>query len=80
MQGFSFFGPIVGGSRTAATSRMEHFVIIVNGQRLPAVNYYHNELHLGSCSSPISASANKRELGKDRSITLHYFHPLTVRG
>ena len=31
MQGFSFFGPIVGGSRTAATSKMEHFVIIVNG-------------------------------------------------
>ena len=41
-----------GGSRTAATSKMELFVIIVNG-------YYHKVLHLGCCSSPRSASANK---------------------
>ena len=37
-----------GGSRTAATSKMERFVIIVN--------YYHKALHLGCCSSPRSAS------------------------
>ena len=30
-----------GGSKTAATSKIEHFVIIVN------------ELHLGCCSSPL---------------------------
>ena len=41
-----------GGSRTAATSKMECFVIIVNG----AVNYYHKALHLGRCSSPRSVS------------------------
>ena len=34
-----------GGSRTAATSNMEHSVIIVN-----------KEFHLGCCSSPRSAS------------------------
>ena len=38
-----------GGSRTAATSKMERFVIIVNG-------YYHKVLHLGCCSSPRSTS------------------------
>ena len=38
-----------GGSRTAATSKMERFVIIVN------VNYYHRALHLGWWS----ASGNK---------------------
>ena len=36
------------GSRTAATSKME----------LEAVNYYHKALHLGCCSSPISASGS----------------------
>ena len=30
-----------GGSRTAATSKMERFVIIVNGWKLGAVNFYH---------------------------------------
>ena len=25
---------------------------------LPAINYYHKALHLGCCSSPISASGN----------------------
>ena len=45
-----------GGSRTAATSKMERFVIIVNGWKLEAVNYYHKVLHLGYCSSPRSAS------------------------
>ena len=29
-----------------------------NSWRLLAVNYYHKALHLGCCSSPISASAN----------------------
>ena len=38
-----------GGSRTAATSKMERFVIIVNG--------FHEGLHLGCCSSPRSVSA-----------------------
>ena len=38
-----------GGSRTAATCKMERFVIIVN--------YYHKALHLARCSSPRSASA-----------------------
>ena len=41
-----------GGSRTAATSKMECFVIIVKG----AVNYYHKALYLGRCSSPRSVS------------------------
>ena len=43
-----------GGSRTAATFKMELFVIIVNGL---TVNYYHKVLHLGCCSSPRSASS-----------------------
>ena len=37
-----------GGFRAAATSKMERFVIIVNG--------YHKAVHLGYCSSPRSAS------------------------
>ena len=37
------------GSRTATASKMERFVIIVNG-------YYHKALRLGCCSSPRSAS------------------------
>ena len=41
---------IRGGSRTAATSKMERFV------KLEAVNYYHKALHFGCCSSPRSAS------------------------
>ena len=49
---------IRAGSRTTATSKMEHFVIIVNGWK---PNYYHKELHLGCCSSPRSASANDNE-------------------
>ena len=40
-----------GGSRTAATYKMERFVIIA-----AAVNYYHKALHLGCCSSPRPAS------------------------
>ena len=43
-----------GGCRTAAASKMNLFVIIV---RLPAVNYYHEVLHLGCCSSPIFTTA-----------------------
>ena len=37
----------IGGSRTAATSKME------------AINYYHKALHLGCCSSPRSATVWK---------------------
>ena len=54
-----------GGSRTAATSTMELFVIIINAFFLhsfrikeKAVNYYQKEFHFGCCSSPRSASAN----------------------
>ena len=62
---------IRGGSRTAATSKMKRFVIIVNGfhpltiikkrsilELIPAVNYYQETFHLGCCSSPRSASAS----------------------
>ena len=40
---------ITSGSRNAATSKMECFVIIVNGA-------YYKALHLGCCSGPRSAS------------------------
>ena len=43
-----------GESRAAATSKMECFVIIVNG--------YHKVLHLGCCSSPRSASDRSKYL------------------
>ena len=46
-----------GGSRAAATSKMERFVIIVNGWK-----HYHKALHLGCCSSPRSASEYYRTL------------------
>ena len=47
--------PIVrGGSRAAATSKMERFVIIANG--FQPLTIYHKVLHLGCCSSPRSAS------------------------
>ena len=39
-----------GGTGTAAKSKMEHFLIIVNGWK-SFVNYYHKALHLGCCSS-----------------------------
>ena len=45
------------GSRTAATSKMEHFVTIVNGWKLLTI--YHKVLHRGCCSSPRSASEHK---------------------
>ena len=44
---------IRGGSRAAATSKMECFVIKVNYYYK---HYYHKALHLGYCSSPKSAS------------------------
>ena len=47
-----------GKSRAAATSMMERFVMIVNGWKLEAVNYYHKTLHLGCCSNLRSASAS----------------------
>ena len=40
--------------RATATSKMERFVIIVNGWE--SFKYYHKARHLGSCSSPRSAS------------------------
>ena len=43
-----------GGSRTAVTSKMERFVIIVNGWKL--FGYYHKVLYLGCCSSSRSVS------------------------
>ena len=43
---------IRGGSRTAATSNMKRFVIIVNGFQ----PYYHKALHLGCCNSLRSIS------------------------
>ena len=47
-----------GGSRTAASSKMKRFVIIVFGWMEEAVSYYHKALHLGCCSSPRSASVS----------------------
>ena len=49
-----------GGSRTAATSKMERFVMIVNGWKPLTIitKSYHKALHLGCCSSPRSASGN----------------------
>ena len=47
---------LMGGSRAAATSKMEGFVIIVNGA-LCDNSRYHKAFHLGCCSSPRSASA-----------------------
>ena len=43
-----------GGSRAAATSKMECFVIIVN--------YYHKAPHLGCCSIPRSASGSQNRI------------------
>ena len=43
---------IRGGSRAAATSKMERFVIVI----IDNVNYYHKALYPGCCSSPKSAS------------------------
>ena len=49
-----------GGSRTAATSKMERFVMIVNGWKPLTIitKSYHKALHLGCCSSPRSASGS----------------------
>ena len=49
---------IRGGSRTAATSKMERF------DYFSTVNYYRKALHLGCCSSPRSASEDS--LGNER--------------
>ena len=50
IQSYRKYGNFRGGSRGASTSKMERFVIIVNGfQRFQA-------LYLGCCSSPRSAS------------------------
>ena len=47
---------IRGGSRAAATSKVELFVMIVNGWKPLAI--ITKELNLGCCSSPRSASGN----------------------
>ena len=47
---------------------MKRSVIIVNGWKLEAVNYYHKALHLGCCSSPRSAS-EELLLKKERHTT-----------
>ena len=60
---------IRGGSRTAATSKMERFVIIVNG----AVNYYHKALHLGCCSSPRSVSVHIPYHEQQKKQFIHSF-------
>ena len=51
---WSWRTPLRGGSRTAATSKMERFVIIVND--------YHKALHLGCCSNPRFASASEPDV------------------
>ena len=55
-----------GGSRAAAASKMDHFVIIVKAS---SVNYYHKALYLGCCSSPRSDSGVEMMLTKNRSVT-----------
>ena len=45
-----------GGSRTAAASKMERFVIIICGNN-------HKTLHLGCCKSPKCASVRGIEMG-----------------
>ena len=57
-----------GGSRAAATSKMEWFVIIVNSSQLSAVNYYHKALHLGSRSSPRSAAEHNEKFSEDLDL------------
>ena len=52
-----FFNKCTGGSRTAATSKVEHFVIIViTITIITKNNYYYKELRLVGCISPRSAS------------------------
>ena len=56
------------GSRTPVRSKVESFVITVNGWKLLSlltiitINYYHKSLHLGCCSSPRSVSVVKKRL------------------
>ena len=58
------------GCRTAATSKIERSVIIVNGWK---PNYYHKALHLGSCSSPRSTSGFALSFGCLTSHNLALF-------
>ena len=67
---FKYSDQVRGGSKTAATSKMEHFVILVNGWK--PLNYCHKALYLGCCSSPRSASA-KLELNLDLLSTCNIF-------
>ena len=54
-----------GWSRTAATSKMEHFNYYRLELLLEAVDYYHKELHFGCCSRARSAS------GKHNNATFY---------
>ena len=66
-----------GGSRTAATSKMGRFVIIVNGWLviiIKAVNYYHKALHLGCSSSLRSASDSRCSTHSSRSDLVYKPH------
>ena len=60
---------IIGRSRAAATSKLECFVIKVNGW---AVNYYHKALHLGCFNSPRSASEHLRKFSPNLEIALYF--------
>ena len=71
-----------GGSRAAATSKMEWFVIIINGfQSLTIIT----ALRLGCCSSPWSASDGNTEsfftelhFNQNYSDSLPWFNPLSA--
>ena len=68
-----------GGPRAGTTSKMEHFVITVNGWK--PFNYYHKAFHLGCCSSPRSASGQitesvrvKRNISKNQTQPIKMFY------
>ena len=66
-----------GGSRTAVTSKMEHFVIIVNGWNflIKVLNYYYKELHLRCCSSPRSVS---NDVNNNGIVNLLHFRNMKI--
>ena len=49
--------------------RGRHLDLLISKCQLPTVNYYHKELHLGCCSSPISLS----EYAIRTSLTCHSY-------
>ena len=68
-----------GGPRAATISKMEHFVIIVNGWK--PFNYYNKGLHPRCCSSPRSASGQitesirvKRNISKNQTQPIKMFY------